>query len=69
MSAVAAGLVVALGIKLAMPLIKKRDFAGFACTLAAIAAVGILRVPLLPALAVLMPIGIAVQVLRVWRQS
>ena len=59
MSAVAAGLVVALGVKLALPVLRKKDWISLAFTLASVGAVGGLRLPLLPALAVLIPAAIA----------
>jgi len=59
MSAVAAGLVVALGVKLALPVLRKKDWISLGFTLASVGAVGGLRLPLLPALAVLIPAAIA----------
>jgi chromate transporter len=64
MSAVAAGLVVTMAIKTALPLLKRRDVRSLACTALATIVVGVLRVPMLPALAMLIPLGIAVQWLR-----
>ena len=61
MSAVAAGLVITMAVKTALPLIKRRDVRSLACAVLAIVMVGALRVPMLPALAMLIPIGIAAQ--------
>jgi chromate transporter len=64
MSAAASGLIVALAVKVGTPLAKKRDWLGLAIAAAAALAVGILRLPLLPALAVLAPLSIALH----WRR-
>ena len=61
MSAVAAGLVVALGVKLALPLLRKKDWLSLGFTVASVGAVGGLALPLLPTLAVLIPAAIAAQ--------
>jgi chromate transporter len=61
MSAVAAGLVITMAAKTALPLIKRRDIRSLTCTVLAVAVVGVLRVPMLLALAMLIPIGIAAQ--------
>lgn len=64
MSAVAAGLVITMATKTVLPLIKRRDIRSLACTVLATVMVGVLRVPMLPALAILIPIGLAAQWLR-----
>jgi chromate transporter len=64
MSAVAAGLVVALALKVGMPMLRQRDWRSLIFALAAAAAVGVFRLPLLPTLAVLAPLSIATQWMR-----
>ena len=64
MSAAAAGLVVALALKVGMPMLRNRDWRSLIFAIAASAAVGIFRLPLLPTLAVLAPLSVALQ----WRR-
>ncbi len=62
-SAAAAGLVIATGLKMAKPL--RRDPVGFAFAAAVLAAVGVLRLPMVEVVLALAPISIAV---AWWRQ-
>ena len=64
MSAVAAGLVTALGVKLIAPVLRRKDWLAFGCALVTAAVIGILRLPLLPVLAVVVPSAIYLQ----WRR-
>ena len=65
MSAAASGLVVALALKVGMPMLRRKDVSSLIFTVAAAVAVGIFRLPLLPTLAVLVPISIVTQ----WRRA
>jgi chromate transporter len=65
MAAAAAGLVIAMAVKIAMPMIHRRHIPGLAMAAIAIAAVGLLRLPLITTLLVLAPTAIAIE--RIWR--
>ncbi len=58
MSAVAAGLIVALAVKVGTSLVIKRDWFGVGFAAAAAISVGVLNLPLLPSLGVLAPLAI-----------
>lgn len=64
MSAAAAGLVVALAVKVATPFVRNRDALGLAMAALAAIAVGVLRTPLLPTLALCAPLAVALEMLR-----
>lgn len=61
LSAVAAGMIVAMAIHIARPLVRRRDVRGLAMALVAFVAMAVLRLPLLPSLLVLIPIAIWLQ--------
>ncbi|MGV2897250.1 chromate transporter [Achromobacter sp. AGC78] len=62
--AAAAGLLISMAVKIGVPVIKRRDWlAGVVATLCFVA-IAVLRIPLLPTMAVLTPLSI----LLVWRQ-
>ena len=64
LAAAAAGLLISMAVKIGVPVIKRRDWlAGVVATLCFVA-VAVLRIPLLPTMAVLTPLSI----LLVWRQ-
>lgn len=63
LAAAAAGMIVAMAIKIAAPL--RRDVAGIAVAAICFAAIAILRTPLLPTMAVMAPLGIFVA----WRRG
>lgn len=65
MAAVAAALVVGMAVKVAMPMLRRRDWFSIGMAAAAFASVAVLRVPLVPTLLVLAPIGVA---LHWWRR-
>jgi chromate transporter len=65
MAAAAAGLVIAMAVKIAMPMIHRRHVPGLAMAAIAIVAVGLLRLPLITTLLVLAPTAIAIE--RIWR--
>ncbi len=67
MSAAATGLVVALAVKVATPMVKKRDAWAIAVALLAVLSVALLRVPLIAALVVIAPIAIAGERFRATR--
>ena len=64
MSAVAAGLVTALGVKLIAPVLRRKDWLALGWALAVCVVIGLLRLPLLPALGVMVPAAIALE----WRR-
>lgn len=59
LAAAAAGLVVSMAVKLAMPMLRRRDVWAMAMALLAVAAVALLRLPLITALLVIAPLAIA----------
>ncbi len=64
MSAAAAGLVVALAVKVATPFVRERDGLGLLMAAIAAVAVGVLRTELLPTLAICAPLAVALEFLR-----
>lgn len=58
MSAAAAGLIVAMAVKIAMPMLRRRDVWGTIIALVAIGAVAVLRLPLVATLLVLAPVAV-----------
>jgi chromate transporter len=64
MAAVAAALVVGMAVKVAMPMIRRRDWLAIGMALAAFASVAFLRIGLLPTLLVLGPTAVALHWLR-----
>lgn len=65
MAAVAAALVVGMAMKVATPMLRRRDGLAMVLAAAAFAAVAVLRVPLVTTLLVLAPVGVA---LHWWRR-
>lgn len=59
-AAAAAGLIVAMAVKLARPLLRRRPLAAFPVILATFASVGLMRWPLWPVFLTLVPLSIAV---------
>ena len=59
-SSVAVGLLLAVTLRMMMPLIKRRDLVGLAVLAAVFVAVGLLRLPLPPVLVVAIPSSIAI---------
>lgn len=64
MAAAAAGLLVSMAIKIAVPMFKNRDWVTGLVAVVCFVAVAVLRVPLLPTMAILTPLSI----LLVWRK-
>ena len=58
MAAVAVALVVTMGVKVAGPLWRRRDWPGMAMAAVAFAAIAMLRLPLLPSLLALAPVSV-----------
>jgi chromate transporter len=65
MAAVAAALVVGMAVKVAMPMVRRRDWLAIALASVAFAAVAVFRVGLVPTLLVMAPVGVA---LHWWRR-
>jgi chromate transporter len=65
MASVAAALVVGMAVKVALPLARRRDWLAIGMATLAFTSVAVLRMPLLPTLLVLSPIGVA---LNMWRR-
>ncbi len=65
MAAVAAALVIAMSVKVTLPLVRRRDWLGMALACAAFVAVALLQLPMVPSLLVLAPIAIG---LERWRR-
>ena len=64
MAAVAAALVVGTAVKVAMPMLRRRDWLAIVMACSAFASVAVLRLPLVPTLLVLAPVGVALH----WRR-
>ena len=64
LAAAAAGLLISMAVKIGMPVVKRRDWLAGVVATACFIAIAVLRVPLLPTMAVLTPLSI----LMVWRQ-
>lgn len=64
LAAAAAGLLISMAVKIGTPVIKRRDWLAGVVATACFVAVAVLRIPLLPTMAVLTPLSI----LAVWRQ-
>lgn len=67
LAAAASGLIVAMAVKIALPL--RRDLAAAGLALVMFAAIAWLRLPLLPTMAAMVPIGVAVAWHRAARQG
>ncbi|CAB3649246.1 hypothetical protein LMG26696_02746 [Achromobacter pulmonis] len=64
LAAAAAGLLISMAVKVGVPVFKRRDWLAGLVATACFIAIAVLRVPLLPTMAVLTPLSI----LLVWRQ-
>ncbi|KAG1431400.1 hypothetical protein G6F57_022930 [Rhizopus arrhizus] len=64
LAAAAAGLLISMAVKIGVPVIKRRDWRGGVVATRCFVASAVLRMPLLPTMAVLTPLSI----LLVWRQ-
>lgn len=63
LAAAAAGLLISMAVKIGLPVLQRRDWLSGVVALACFVAIAVLRVPLLPTMAVLTPLSI----LLVWR--
>jgi chromate transporter len=64
LAAAAAGLLISMAVKIGVPVVKRRDWLAGVVATACFIAIAVLRIPLLPTMAVLTPLSI----LMVWRQ-
>lgn len=64
LAAAAAGLLISMAVKIGVPVLKRRDWLAGLVATACFIAIAVLRIPLLPTMAVLTPLSI----LLVWRQ-
>jgi chromate transporter len=64
LAAAAAGLLISMAVKIGTPVFKRRDWLAGAVATVCFIAIAVLRIPLLPTMAVLTPLSI----LMVWRQ-
>lgn len=64
LAAAAAGLLISMAVKIGLPVIKRRDWLAGVVATACFICIAVLRIPLLPTMAVLTPLSI----LLVWRQ-